>query len=84
MRQGLVGVAGEDALVEALDGGERRAVPEQHVEELEPAARGGRARRGRGVSGVERISPMGPQSHDQKMAATTTEMGDSPVLWPYT
>lgn len=38
----------------------------------------------RSVNGVDRMSPIGPQSHDQKIAATTTENSDSPVLWPYT
>lgn len=31
----LVRVAGQDALVEALDGRQRRPVAEQHVEELQ-------------------------------------------------
>src|SRR5580704_11295416 len=35
------------------------------------------------VSGVDRSSPMGPQSSVQKAAATTTAMPESPVLWPY-
>jgi len=29
------------------------------------------------------IRPMGPHSHPQKMAEMTTEMGESPVLRPY-
>ena len=33
------------------------------------------------VSGVDRISPIGPHSQLQKIAATTTEIGESPVLW---
>ena len=36
------------------------------------------------VSGVDRISPTGPQSQPQKMADTITERGERPVLWPYT
>ena len=35
------------------------------------------------MSGVETSSPIGPQSQLQKMAATTTDRGDRPVLWPY-
>ena len=35
------------------------------------------------VSGVDKISPIGPHSQDQKIAATITENGESPVEWPY-
>ncbi len=35
------------------------------------------------VSGVDTSSPIGPQIQLQKIAATTTDSGDSPVLWPY-
>ena len=35
------------------------------------------------VSGVETSSPIGPQIQLQKIAATTTDSGDRPVLWPY-
>ena len=35
------------------------------------------------VTGVEIISPIGPHSHVQKMAATITDTGESPVEWPY-
>ena len=35
------------------------------------------------VSGVETMSPTGPHSQLQNIAAMTTDSGDSPVVWPY-
>ena len=34
------------------------------------------------VSGVETIKPMGPHNQLQKIAATTTDKGDRPVVCP--
>src|ERR1700693_95677 len=35
------------------------------------------------VNGVETINPTGPHSQLQNIAATTTDSGDRPVVWPY-
>ena len=35
------------------------------------------------VNGVDTIRPTGPHSQLQNIAATTTDSGDIPVVWPY-
>ena len=62
--------------------GKRRPIAEQDIKEFEPLHMHRPITTRHRVSGVERIRPTGPHNHDQKMAATTTEKGERPVLLP--
>ncbi len=81
LHERFVGIVGEQTLIEVLGGRQRGPVPEQHVEKFEPvdvAAENHEAQRER----RRQHEPDRPQIQLQKIAATITANGDSPVLCP--
>jgi hypothetical protein len=81
MLERLVRVVGQKSLVEVFYRRERWSIPEQHVEELEPVHVPPKHHEADGERRGEHQSDRSPQ-HVQKIAATRTAKGDSPVLWP--